>query len=287
MAKTAFNARTYVPSTDADYRALVLAISTALTACGWIKTADTGQIDPATVTVPGIGVVGGYEIRESPAPGGSLNKMILKIEYANISNTFGLYLTLGWASDGAGAISGTNKSDRISIRGSANTDTAARSSHASGAAGYLGVSLGSAAVSAPATMIFGVERMRDAAGALIDQAVLFTLGANSNEAQSQVVDRTTGPFVREVGTVDNAGMLGLQTNYFGKNRMGVAMWYPQAGGFIGPSALFMGCSNTGFGAAGTEWPINIDGTPVRYVVVSTSSQLWRGGSGASILMRYE
>lgn len=91
------------------FRAWVQFVSDSLTSIGWAKTADSGQIDPATVTAPGgASTAQGYEIRTSPSETG-LTQNYFKIEYG--SGQLGAYckalwLTIGTGSDGAGTITG-------------------------------------------------------------------------------------------------------------------------------------------------------------------------------------
>lgn len=43
---------TYFCDTDAEFRALIVIFLASLTGCGWTQTADTGQVNTATVTYP-------------------------------------------------------------------------------------------------------------------------------------------------------------------------------------------------------------------------------------------
>lgn len=95
-----------IVTTDAEFRARGLWISDQLTALGWAKTADTGQIDWATVTKPTVAnTVAGYEIRQS---NDAFADIYVKIEYGSAANVgvIGFWWTFGAGSDGAGAITG-------------------------------------------------------------------------------------------------------------------------------------------------------------------------------------
>lgn len=97
---------TMVLSSDALFRAWGKAISDDLTARGWAKTADSGQIDWASVTKPaGAGSLAGYEIRTSPSEGG-LTTLYLRIEYCTGSAaTIGhVGFIVGTGSNGSGTV---------------------------------------------------------------------------------------------------------------------------------------------------------------------------------------
>lgn len=99
---------------DAEFRAIGKFISDSLTAAGWAKTADTGQVDWTTVTRVAINTAAGYEIRTSPAKAG-YEQVYVKIEYGQGSNVAytSLWITLGYASDGAGTLTGTTSGRQV------------------------------------------------------------------------------------------------------------------------------------------------------------------------------
>lgn len=110
----------WLPSatSDAVFRAAVQAYSDALTAVGVLKTADTGQIDTAAVTLPaavtiGTPVYSGYEIRKLAGVGGK-PPLYLKFEYGVTTTTtnspaqyrFMTRVSAALATDGAGNLDG-------------------------------------------------------------------------------------------------------------------------------------------------------------------------------------
>jgi hypothetical protein len=105
--------KTNIISDDATFRACGSAIAAALEAVGCIKTADTGQIDWATVARPLVNTMAGYEIRQLPA--GTLqtaNPILLKIGYGCGYSLSGIGFTfqIGHTTDGAGAFTGAYSS---------------------------------------------------------------------------------------------------------------------------------------------------------------------------------
>lgn len=96
-------------SDDATFRAWGLAMSDAMTAVGFIKSADTGQIDWATVARPSISSVAGYEIRYLNDSLHGTCPIYVKIEWGAGTTQVRpiLYFTVGTSTDGAGTITGT------------------------------------------------------------------------------------------------------------------------------------------------------------------------------------
>lgn len=94
-------------STVAAFRAWGLALSDALTAVGLLKTADTGQIDWATVPVPsGTNVKSGYEVRVFADALQATAPLFFRIDYGGGTGTNapGIWLTVGKGSNGTGSI---------------------------------------------------------------------------------------------------------------------------------------------------------------------------------------
>jgi hypothetical protein len=96
-------------STDAECRAFVQALHDAFLAMGLVQTADTGQINPATVSKPGgLDTVAGYEIwRFADAHQGSA-PIFFKIEYGTGSGVDrpAVWLQVSSGSNGTGSLTG-------------------------------------------------------------------------------------------------------------------------------------------------------------------------------------
>ena len=95
-------------SSDANFRAWGLALSNALTNLGIPKSADTGQVNWATVTAPS-GSYPGFEIRYLNDSLHSTYPIYIKIEYGSSSTNTrpGLRFSFSRATDGAGGLVGT------------------------------------------------------------------------------------------------------------------------------------------------------------------------------------
>jgi hypothetical protein len=96
-------------STDALFRAWATVFSAGLDAIGMTKTADTGQINLATVLAPtAISTFTGYEIRSFTD--GNANAVSFKIEYgsaAGLTNTPSIRIQFGGGSNGTGTLTGS------------------------------------------------------------------------------------------------------------------------------------------------------------------------------------
>lgn len=88
------------------FRAWGLDLSTNLAAAGLVQTADTGQIDWATINKPAVNTAAGYEIWRLPGA----NPIFIKIEYGTsvlaATTAPGIFITTGESSDGAGNLVG-------------------------------------------------------------------------------------------------------------------------------------------------------------------------------------
>lgn len=94
----------------AQFRAWGLELSNMLTTIGFIKSADTDQIDWETVTKPAVGVSGGYEIRYMNDSLHGTAPIYCKLEYGTDAGSAAypaMWITIGTGSSGAGAITGT------------------------------------------------------------------------------------------------------------------------------------------------------------------------------------
>lgn len=88
---------------DANFRAWGLDLSAAFAEVGLVQTADTGQIDWATVTRPAVNTSAGYEIWRYTD-----SSIFIKIFYGtgNGAATPRLQISVGTGSDGAGTLTG-------------------------------------------------------------------------------------------------------------------------------------------------------------------------------------
>lgn len=94
-------------TTDAQFRTVGQAISNGIAAVGWVKTADTGQVNWSTVTIPTASGSAGapFEIYRMADSLQATDPFFLKIQYGrwnNNTNYISLFISVGTATDGAG-----------------------------------------------------------------------------------------------------------------------------------------------------------------------------------------
>jgi len=99
-------------TTDAKFRTWGLAMSTAMAAAGFVKTADTGQIDWATVAKPtAVNTTAGYEIWRFNDTLQATAPIFIKIWYGSggsvaSGNTPSTWLNVATGSNGSGVVTG-------------------------------------------------------------------------------------------------------------------------------------------------------------------------------------
>lgn len=96
-------------STTAEFRALFKELSDELKAAGLVQTTDTGQINWATVNLPALNTMAGYEIFRFSDLLQATAPVFIKIEYGmgSTSRSPGMYVTVGSTTNGAGVIGST------------------------------------------------------------------------------------------------------------------------------------------------------------------------------------
>lgn len=108
MTTTTFSSSA-INDTDANFRAWGSAVAAGLAAIGFVKTADTGQINWATVLKPaGTSTYQGYEIWQFNDTLQATAPLFVKLEYGSGTavNNPALRFTIGKGSDGAGGLTG-------------------------------------------------------------------------------------------------------------------------------------------------------------------------------------
>lgn len=152
---------------NTEFREYVQKIHDALAASGLVQTADTGQINPATVNAAGAtGTSQGYEIWRFADGEQATAPIFFKVEYGSGASSItrpSMWITMGSGSNGAGTLTG-----QLTTR----TTIASGVTLAVGSRGVLWVSQGSGYVACmvgyhkdnSARHGFAIDRPRDAAG---------------------------------------------------------------------------------------------------------------------------
>ena len=186
----------YDNSTDALFRAWGQAFDTAMLAVGWVAAADTGQIDFTTVLKPSAATQSrGFKMYQSNDGG---TTFYLKVEFG--SNGFGalgpaLFISTGWATDGAGALSGVQKSGRYEVRltngnAAANFTVALKMCYTDGASAFALNEDGLATNAYSPCMI--LDRYRDVTTGAALNTGLFLAFATNNSTNAIIYNGTTG-----------------------------------------------------------------------------------------------
>jgi len=176
-------------SSDATFRSWGLALSTAIaaviTAGGFLQqTSDTGQINWATVTRPGVSTAAGYEIYKFTDTLSGSAPIYFKLEYGTGSSSTSpqLWITVGTGSNGSGTITGTG-----TIARSAALNNAAPSStvnnfptYVSSVDGFFGIAFKLGATVSGGMGMFGIGRPCNQDASLRSDAVVAYISSGTS-----------------------------------------------------------------------------------------------------------
>lgn len=171
-------------SSSADFQAWVQGIHNALAAIGLTQTADTGQINPASVALPGAAnTAAGYEIWRLNDALQATSPFFFKIEYGTGASALGstpsLWITVGASTNGAGTL-GAPTAPRQQIaaiagKSAGNTNPL----YASGDGSRFALCVNADAFGNSYPMWIACERTRDASGSYTADGLLAVVGSSS------------------------------------------------------------------------------------------------------------
>ncbi len=174
---TATSSISFSNASDAAFRLWVADILAKIDAFpGWTRSSDTGQVNTATCTRSNSAATN-YAVWQSNDGG---TTFYVRIDFANTSNSGypGMGVTIGYATNGAGSITGTQALPRYGLNGFLDSNEAtARTFLYSGANGRMCFCTAINATNVGATQFISVERSRDAAGAATNDGVIFVMAA--------------------------------------------------------------------------------------------------------------
>lgn len=272
---------------DARFQAWVQAVHDTLAAVGLVQTADTGQIDPATTTVPGsTGGVAGYEVWAFNDALQPTKPILIKVEYG-INLTAGvpaLAYTVGTHTDGAGTIGG-QQTQRISPNSFSNLAAGDHPVLGSGDGSYVALlSMGDFANVNVGSGFLIIERTKDSNGVVTDDGfVVFTTVGNS-------------PFFMAVpflGTVPAAGSYfpGVDPSKAGIAQLGASIGMYPLMVFLGkPFYLWHGILGVPSFPGLTEFSAKHLGADHNFLALTKAvapSTLAADGVGAALAIRWE
>lgn len=185
MATQTLSLPSYI-SGDADFRTWGKGISDALAAIGLVKAGDTGQIDWTTVIRPSVNLYAGYEIWRFADPLQATLPVFVKLEYGitNAVDRPALAVTVGTATNGAGAINAQTGNRSQLIVGASAAVGEKRNTYVSGSSRSLAFVTNHDPSSASYGMGVLVGRPVDGAGnPTAEGIVTYTLRSSSTQYQ--------------------------------------------------------------------------------------------------------
>lgn len=251
------------PADDVQFRDCVQKIRDAITGLGWVRTADTGQIDTATVLKPAASTPAGYDIFRFDDALQATAPFFLKIEYGlgSGTNVFGWWITIGTGTNGAGVLAG-NVSVRFAMQGGSDVGVS-RSCTFAGAANRLAIVLFENHVSTNSAMGLVIERSHADNGSDTGERVDMVLTGPSATAQFHMLP-SVGQFTVPAQQAYLPILLPTSGSALKGTDVGVFALFPnQAGPLRNPMFGFLACLS-GDVALGSEVPISMYGVTRTY-----------------------
>lgn len=291
MAVTHDNTTSWAVTTDAALRTWINAVHQAFIDAGLIQTADSGQINRATVVRGAVDAVLGYETFVFSDPQNATNVLTLKVSYGmgDTTSIARLGLEVGKGTNGSGTI--TTSAATISSLSSSNVDSANRVIHCSSADGQLAFFATPDSATLQAGICLFIDRELDGSGAYTGRVSMY--GQTGNSAPLERV--WNGSAWVDVGTTTSATSMIVAFPGFGNGPTGRVpvgtCWF---GGFRSPCRTLCVMPGTQI-ATGEFGDISIDGVARTYICIGALTQVNGGnrstldpflsGSGASEAMK--
>jgi hypothetical protein len=285
MAKQIFFA-TPINTADADFRLWGKGASDAMTAVGFTKTADTGQIDWATVSKPAsVSTYSGYEIREFSDDIQATNPIIVKIEYGcgNSLAYCAMRITVGRDSDGSGNLVGVTAGPFVVKRDSQGTSLMPCA--VSGNTDRIEVALFMSTSSY--NLLFWIERIKDDTGANTDTGV--DIGYGNSTLTYQVFFPKDGlqfPLTPAAGVPCLVPYSGIEFSYVGN--LGIFPVYSHIGYVANPNLSALIYAYGTISSIGSVISVTIFGVAHEYIITGCAAGTTNGNAGTLyIALRYE
>jgi len=180
MALATFSAAT-TNATDAQFRGWGKGISDSLQAVGIVKTADSGQIDWATVAAPtAINTRMGYEIYRFNDTLQSTAPVFIKLSFGSgsTSSNPSLWISVGTGSNGSGTLTGEILPEQQNYTGATVTAT---THYVSGSSNRFVIAI--QGTSSSAQIILTVERTHNSSGSDTSSGIMVNRIATSVDSQ--------------------------------------------------------------------------------------------------------
>lgn len=277
-------------SSDAGFRTWGATFGTNLALLGWVKTADTGQINWSTVTKPTVAnTVAGYEIWRMNDALQATAPIFLKIEYGTgaAATNSAIWITVGFSTDGAGNLTSTNQSTRTQLVTTQNSATAYDWKF-SGDVNRLGV-FESCAASIYRYLF--IERTHAADGSDTSTGAMLLIGSYASASYAQLVSAsgtlpTMTRLSNSIGNISGATSITSISNQWGANvylapvrLFGMGETAP----FLGVMSYYSTDLTTGNLTTAASWP----GPNITIFPTGMSPTYFALASGAYVAMRFD
>jgi hypothetical protein len=291
MSRASKSGNTVDNASDANFRLWGKFVSDSIQAGNWTKTSDTGQINWATVTAPlAVSTVAGYEMYQSADAGVGQNNYYVKIEYGSgtvAATRPAMWITVGWAVDGAGNIVTTTypSSTRTQFMSTASgtpTQYASANGNAANGAGYMCWS--SAQNIAGLSFAFAIERTRNTDLTFKDQVLINLGGGGVFGSGLQVVDRNNAYSVVASSAINIIFPPVANTPSSGVAALGLL--FGSAPGMTSPSLNFLGTEINAIGRVADIVNVTILAVVHTYIILDGNNFTFNGAN-TTPMMRYE
>lgn len=208
---------TYINTFDFDmsvgtnFRTFMSPISTQIQSFGWVQTSDTGQINLATATYPGLSTFAGYQVFQT---NDGLTTWYVRIDFGVSAATTrpSVKFTLGTSTNGAGTIGGQTANQTIQF---GNTNSGTHFVFMSGNAGRFMFYMGDANANNNNVAGISIYRTVDGTGAPTSTGMEYWyIKDNLNSGQQFIPASGTIPGVeawRVIFTTNTTAVIGTTT----------------------------------------------------------------------------
>lgn len=283
MATDTQNLTTSSTISNSEFQAIVGFISDALDAGGMDKTADTGQVDPDTVTFPGSNnTEGGYEIRAFDDSLSGTAPVVVKFSYRRGGSAAQMQLgiQIGSGSDGSGTITGEKMTQQninlvLSAMTSQPWDICATENSFILCGSYS---------SSQYRSVISLERTRNTSNEITDQGLMFVYKPVTSTFGSIYVNYAANSIIHETSPSGGCVMPGQQTS--GMHPDGDTTVYPYT--VFAPGEILVPPLNLVGGFSGnftdlTTYTVSLFGESLTMKAIHTQG-IARGGAGATAIM---
>lgn len=280
--------------TDAGFRAMAQKIHDAFANAGWVQTADTGQINLATVT-SAQNSTRGYEIWRMADALQATTPVFVKVEYNQTNNAnreMIVFMTIGFSTDGAGTITSQYKTAAFASWGQGGSGAQNVNSYWSGATNRIAIARWVDYSSSTWTFLYSIERTKDSSGNDTADGVVYAWSYQATSTFGVLYYNAAPPQTesRLIALVTNN-----TTSVYGLKAL-AARVVPLAGEPLYPIKNLLVGRATDFPDL-NQYSIMVDGGAINYIVLTSGLAAPGGigiiGAGANLgtavrpLMRYD